>query len=526
MIADKQVALAPVTHRQVLSAGRRLERYADDVLNRWSVWAIVAICGVCFLLTCGAAAEKIIWTDEFFTLYLSRLESWNQIYQALLTGGDQHPVWFYLTHRFFLNVFGENPLALRLPQVLGFLVMILCVYRFVARRTNRAYGIAAMTMPLLTVAHAYAYEARGYGLVLGYFGLAVLCWQQSGEPGRRMLPLAGLALGLSGAVASHYYAALLIPALVLAEVLRSIRRGRVAWGVWAAICAPAFVIAAAYPLLSAAQAHSAAFWAPATWTAVNTFYVTTFAPAITGIGAGLAAACLCLALLRVEPETVQTSTFQPEEIVLAVAIAAGPLVGVLFGKAVTGVFTWRYAIGSVIGLAILFGFSTFTAFRGSAACAAVVVAIAVAVFTIQCVSRVGKLRAERQNFQEMLQVLPAGSPESPLVVAQSDMFYKLTYYTPMHLNRHYIYLTDTEKSRRFLGQNTPDRSLAALAPWFGLPVRPYGSHIAAHPAMTVVTDLDPAWTWLPSALVEDTRSTVQVISRFGHSLVLSVRRKP
>jgi hypothetical protein len=42
--------------------------------------------------------------------------------------------------------------------------------------------------------------------------------------------------------------------------------------------------------------------------------------------------------------------------------------------------------------------------------------------------------------------------------------------------------------------------------------------------MTVLTSLDPAWTWLPSALLEDDRTNVKVIRRVQDAVLLSVRR--
>src|SRR4029077_19684334 len=98
--------------------------------------------------------------------------------------------------------FGEHPWALRLPAILGFLLMMLCIYRFVAKRTSPVYGLVAMVMPLVTAAHEYAYEASGYGLLLGFAAFAILCWQQAGEDGLRTAAVLGLAAGLTAAVAS------------------------------------------------------------------------------------------------------------------------------------------------------------------------------------------------------------------------------------------------------------------------------------------------------------------------------------
>ena len=78
-----------------------------------------------------------------------------------MTGGDEHPLPFYLLHHFFLRTFGENPWALRLPATLGFLLMMLCVYQFVANRTSVAFGLAAMLIPLATAVYPFAYEPEG-----------------------------------------------------------------------------------------------------------------------------------------------------------------------------------------------------------------------------------------------------------------------------------------------------------------------------------------------------------------------------
>ncbi len=192
--------------------------------------------------------EKVIWTDEFFTLYLSRLPRLADVSSALMTGGDQHPLPFYLIHGVFLHIFGESSLVLRLPEILAFLLMSVCVFCFVARRTSPVYGVLAMAAPMVTAADDYAFEARGYGLVLGFFALAVVCWQELGEHRRRTLSLIGLAAGLAAALGSHFYAVLLFPAMAVAEVARSLRRNKWDPVVWLAMCGPAVTIAIWFPV--------------------------------------------------------------------------------------------------------------------------------------------------------------------------------------------------------------------------------------------------------------------------------------
>src|SRR5208283_4096304 len=102
------------------------------------------------------------------TYYLARLPKLSDVWGALSTGTEQLPPFFYLVTRGFFALLGANQVSARLPEVLGFGVMCLCVFRFVARRTSTLCGLVAMLFPLVTTAYPYAYEARPYGLLLGF----------------------------------------------------------------------------------------------------------------------------------------------------------------------------------------------------------------------------------------------------------------------------------------------------------------------------------------------------------------------
>src|SRR5262245_24841419 len=105
-----------------------LERRPGVVVGAWSA--------LYFVITAVLASRRLLEHDEFFTLNLSRIASYSELWTALLTGADQHPPLFYrLTHA-SLEAFGENHLALRLPAALGFWVATLCLYAFVRRRTS------------------------------------------------------------------------------------------------------------------------------------------------------------------------------------------------------------------------------------------------------------------------------------------------------------------------------------------------------------------------------------------------------
>ena len=146
---------------------------------------------------------------------------------------EQMPPTFHILSRMFLRVFGVNPLALRLPEILGVGVMSLCLFVIVSRRSSAVYGLVAMVLPARHARLYYATEARPYGLVLGCAALS-LCWQSVADDRRRLSLSLGLTASLAAALASHYYAVLIFVPLAAGEVARTIVRRRLDPWVWLA----------------------------------------------------------------------------------------------------------------------------------------------------------------------------------------------------------------------------------------------------------------------------------------------------
>ena len=67
--------------------------------------------------------------------------------------------------------------ALRLPALLGFLLMQVCLFFFVRRLAGERAGVVAAAFPALTATLFYSAEGRPYGLMLGLYALALLSWQ-------------------------------------------------------------------------------------------------------------------------------------------------------------------------------------------------------------------------------------------------------------------------------------------------------------------------------------------------------------
>jgi hypothetical protein len=500
----------------------RIEATVERLINKCRFLLLVGACLLYLVPTIELARRKLIWTDEFFTLYLSRLNA-RQLWAALLAGGDQHPPGFYLLHHMFLRSFGENPWVLRLPAILGFLLMMVCVFQFVAKRTSVAYGLVAMLIPLATGAHEFAYEARGYSLVLGFTAVAVLGWQGAGERRGRTAAAVVVALGLTGGVLSHYYAILLIPAIAAAEIVRSLRRKTWNLAVWLAMCIPIIPLAAFFPLLKSSSSFAATFWGKASLNGIQLYYENI-------LGSGITCLLFCFALAALyrmvcyeggDPTPISSKTFPVEEIVLGLALAGAPVIAYLFGKWITGVFVWRYAIGGVLGLAILFGFFCFKLLRGSAIAAGLIAIVIAASFAITARTNMHTLAGRQASLKDLIAWLAGtGNGSEPLIIADSQSFYTLSYYSPLAMKERYIYLVDPQRSLKYLGHDTPDRSLSVLRQWFGLNVKDYRPYVESHRNMKVWIPPNPNWIWVLSALIDDGRK-LTVVGRLGTSILYS-----
>src|SRR6478672_5018373 len=113
-------------------------------------------------------AKRPLSNDELFTFYISRQPTLHDVWNALLTGAEQLPLFFFVVVRLFTRVFGTNQTTLRLPETLGFLLMSVSIFLFVRRRVPASYALVAFIFPAVTDAYYYANEARPYGLVMGF----------------------------------------------------------------------------------------------------------------------------------------------------------------------------------------------------------------------------------------------------------------------------------------------------------------------------------------------------------------------
>lgn len=338
-----------------------------SILNRWKLLFLVLFSAGYFIATCYRASRKLFWFDEIFTVYLSNLPDLRSLWKALTHGVDFNPPLLYIFTRISEGLLGHGRLGARFPEILGFWVFCLCLFRFVSFRTDALGGFIAMTVPLITPAYWYAYEARSYGIVLGFCGVALICWQAAGQrTEHRWWLLAGLGAALFCALSAHSYAVLLFVPFVIGELTRTLVLRRADWKLWLAILAPILAVLFSLPLLHQAKSILTGQFS-ASVTAIFRTYLFLFAPA-----AGVWAAILLLFCIdrvagddrhapgqSAEPRMRETrhalNSLTACELAVVLAFLAIPFFSFLAARVNHAPVLPRYRLIAVAGLACLLG---------------------------------------------------------------------------------------------------------------------------------------------------------------------------
>jgi Dolichyl-phosphate-mannose-protein mannosyltransferase len=325
-------------------------------LDSSTVLGIFLVSAVYFADIFLKASRKLFWFDELFAVHLCRLPTFRETWSAVTHGADFNPPLFYLLTRLAQHLFGNGLIATRLPEIFGVWLFCICLFLFVARRAGAVSGFIAAAFPFFTLAGYYAYEARAHGMILGWCGLTLVCWQRHTEGRAKYLWLAGFGLSLAGALLTHVYAVYLLVPFATVELYNLLNEGRLDWGIVTVMASvSASVILLVYlPLLRAYRLNVPAPSSAAHDT-LQRFLVDVIGPALMILLLWL----LISALSGKTPPNHQVNaiTAIPQrEILLALGFVFTPLIGVIGCKISGGPFFDRYFLPSVAGYAILLGF--------------------------------------------------------------------------------------------------------------------------------------------------------------------------
>jgi hypothetical protein len=450
-----------------------------------------------------------MWFDELFTWYPARLPTVSNVLSFYRDGIDAHTPTAALVLRGAMTIFGDHHATNRLPFALGYLLMCVCIYRFVSRHCPAVYAIAAMIFPTLTGVVYYATEIRGYGIELGMTGLALVCWQEAAAGRHRAFAIFGLFFSLAAAISCHYYAALLWVPFGLAELTRFLIRRRPDVPMYLALFFSPFPLLIFLPAMRASQkAYGAGIWArPHLGQIVDSYreiLTLSFAPMFL---------CVVLWILltrfrtAVKPERTYIAT--PAERVLVGSLAMLPAIGVPLSF-LAGIFVWRYVLPAVAGLSVFLMLGVCRVLKGDLLAGSLLVVSFFGWFGYKNVTTIRLQAAEngglRTPIAEPLEradwARELKGSTLPIAVVPAVFFLKLQHYAPEPVRSRVIYPFSEKLALKYEGIYTGETNLLQLARRVPINIADYQTFVRDNKRFLLCAETTNP-TWLIEKLLDD-----------------------
>jgi hypothetical protein len=440
-----------------------------DMVNRKPGYVVVFYTVIYFALTLPTAARKPFWYDELFTWATATRDSFAEVLGVLRQGWDLQPPLYFLLVRAG-RALADSELGFRLPSVVGLWLGSLCLFFHLRRLIPPVFAASALFLPWATMVAPLAVEARPYALLFCFASAALFFWSESLTAGNR-LPLAGLFLSLVAVSTVHYYGFTAFVALGAGELVHTVMRRRVRWGVlglMALACVPA---ALHWPLV-----HEAMQIVPeAAWNAPRLSLLTQiYFPGKNNVMMGL----LALVLTGLLSLRGRNTSAVPGEIVAAwmVTILA-PAIGLVTAFAISGMITERYVLFWHAGViaTLLYGAARLS--RRKAWVGILLLGLTAALFLRVEAQGVRRAARERRQMEQALAQVGSLLSEQryqtlPLVVTDVLLAFQVYHYAPPSVSERLVYVADGDLQPPGSPHYTIDQYLPLLhergLPW---PVR-------------------------------------------------------
>jgi 4-amino-4-deoxy-L-arabinose transferase-like glycosyltransferase len=409
----------------------------------WPALAVVLLSVLYFVPTCVRAAHAKLWYDEILTFDAATLLPSFKALWAFLGRFEASPPLGFVLSAVSESIFGWNEFGLRLPSIISFWIMALCMYRFLGRRLPRPYAIAGMLLPALTAAGGYSYEARPYALMLALAGIALLAWQAAAEGRGRPGSLVLIGIALSAALCSHSMAIALALPFLVGEATRTYQRKRLDWPVWCAFASAAPALLVIWAVKNGRNFAGIFRYNGSVSQNIFTTYAQILRPAV----APLVLAFVLLLVLRKRG----TGSAKPEigmpahELAALVGFALIPFVAVPLST-LGGHYWIRYSMNCTIGLTGLLVLLLFKVGRGSRL-SEVIVLVVLGVSFLLGQFLPADMRPDKglrivnssDEIQPHLDEIPS---DAPIVVSNGLTFVELEHYSTPKTAARLYYLTD------------------------------------------------------------------------------------
>ena len=496
---------------------------ASARLDRHPLIALAVVGLLVVMTTVSMAAAKPLWHDEIFTVLLARLGA-PDLWTANLSGVDLSPPLNTLLTHVALSAGGTDPVVIRLAPLAGFALAVALIFEFVRRRSNTVTAVSAALLCCFTAGYRYSYEARGYGLMMGFAALSVFAWAEAAAGRRRWLHLPLLAIGLAASYWTHFYGVFAAAPVIAGELARTLRRRKIDVVVWVALGLSYLSLIPLMPLITAGASLAPTFWGRATIKEIlptyafllNSLAEPRFLVAISVLILGVIEYRMLFGNARTDAlATDAPAPKLPRHELAAVAVGVAlPAIQILVALSTTGVFVQRYALVAIPTLCIAIALALRRLVQ--AAVMEVIIAVVLTVsFTASATFRAAIPNPARQR-PALMRLL---AQERPVLVTGGLMYLQLWYYTPPAMQDHLYYLAHPAAALERTGSDSIDRGLLGLARWSSLKVVDPNAFVQTHSEFFVY---GAGSGWLVEWLKEDYAHIEQVDGESG-AAILKVR---
>lgn len=473
--------------------------------------------------------HKLLNQDEMFVLQTDSVHSLAEVLRIQLHYPiSLDPIAYHALVHFCLRTFGAHAFALRLPSLLGYMLMQFCIFLFVRRAANatmsgeQAVYVAnvAAVLPLGTATLFYAAEARPYGLLLGLYALAIFAWQSATrDAATRRWSLPVLAIAVALALNAHYFAILLLPVLYLAELVRTAERRRIDLPLLAALLLGTACIVFTLPFQKAARQFRTHYYnagnvsGRAITQAYRSLFVDyTTASLRTQHYAAVLFVALAIVFLVALVMRWRTLALPRAEAVLLLTLCALPFFGFGLARFVTHSYEVRYVLGAIIGITILMGLllAPWLAPRGASSRRQVWITGLICIVVLAAAwSNIRREQSKSEATMKSLQV-PASvraallaDPNHNLYIQQMGHYEVAQYYQPdAFLRAHTVLVYSGAREIFFDRHDTEALTAEHMTHFTSLPIVRY-EDLTQDPRPHVWLLYDSGWDFTKGALSED-----------------------
>lgn len=482
---------------------------------------ILALIVLAYFLVTALQARRELWHDELYTYYIAKAPSMARLFQEIRL--DLNPPLIYLADRVSLHVIGDNAYAARLPSILAFLFGSICFYTFAARQMRPIYGLLAMLVFWSTPFEYFATEARPYGLIIGFFGLAVVAWQAAVRPNRSKAAIWTLAFAVTGMMCSHFFAVLYVAPFCLAELWRWYRSRKFDWAMWASLVLPSVLLFIYKPLVMPLvtryeKSHFSAAAQASPLKIVGFFYRMLEPESLFLLLAICAGLVVVWRFTRRREDELTARLSWLEWVLIGGLLLIPAFVNVAVMRS-HGVAFPRYSGPALFAVALLFALllgkaTNFSRVSAAAACC-VLFAYSMGASTPAALKSLMARNTAPKPASPIVNV----QPDLPLVAGSGLTFIELDKYGDPSTIARLHYLTNRKYAIQY-AQSTIFEGMAYLKRFFPIraTVTPYDEFVAEHPTFLVLGTVEYHEDWLLRRLIDIHATLVYLGNYYGQQL--------